>query len=169
MQKMIAGEAASWPAFHTCQAFHTLEMFVRARVQEFIQQLLEGEVAELLGRTKSERRASIGVPPGSRNGHGKPRELALMSGTITVRRPRGRDVEERFVSRLLPLFQRRTQEVAALLPELLTVPTPQTSSLPPSRRALEVQATWSAQLRRHRRAVSRPGGSYVRWGCPADD
>ena len=41
-----------------------------------------------------------------------------MNGTITVRRPRVRDLEDRFVSRLLPLFQRRTQEVSALLPEL---------------------------------------------------
>jgi hypothetical protein len=75
-------------------------------------------VAELLGRTKSERRASSDAPPGSRNGHGTPRPLALMSGTITVRRPRVQDVEERFVSRLLPLFQRNTKEVGALLPEL---------------------------------------------------
>jgi len=41
-----------------------------------------------------------------------------MNGTITVRRPRVRDLEERFVSRLLPLFQRRTPEVTALLSEL---------------------------------------------------
>lgn len=41
------------------------------------------------------------------------------NGTITVRwRPRVRDLEERFVSRLLPLFQRRTPEVSALLSEL---------------------------------------------------
>ena len=44
--------------------------------------------------------------------------LALSSGTITVRRPRARDLEERFVSRVLPLFQRRTAAVGALLPEL---------------------------------------------------
>ena len=112
MQKMIASEAASRPAFQT------LETFVRAHVQGFIQQLLEEEVDELLGRGKSERRASVDAPPGSRNGHGKPRQLALMSGTITVRRPRVRDPEARFVSRLLPLFQRRTNEVGALLPEL---------------------------------------------------
>lgn len=41
-----------------------------------------------------------------------------MNGTITVRRPRVRDLEARFVSRRLPLFQRRAPEVAALLPEL---------------------------------------------------
>ena len=83
-----------------------------------MQQLLEDEVAESLGRVKSERRAALDAPAGSRNGHGKPRQLALMNGTITVRRPRVRDMEERFVSRLLPLFQRRTPEVSALLPEL---------------------------------------------------
>ena len=41
-----------------------------------------------------------------------------MNGTMTVRRPRVRDREDRFVSRLLPLFQRRTPAVSALLPEL---------------------------------------------------
>jgi putative transposase len=112
MQKMIAGAAASRPAWDT------LEMFARGKVQEFIQQLLEDEVTELLGREKSARRAAVDAPIGSRNGHGKPRRLALMNGTISVRRPRVRDVEGTFVSRLLPLFQRRTQEVTALLPEL---------------------------------------------------
>jgi len=99
-------------------AWDTLEAFARAQVQGFIQQLLEDEVDELLGRRKSERRAALDAPRGSRNGHGKPRRLALMNGTIRVRRPRVRDVEERFVSRLLPLFQRRTPEVGALLPAL---------------------------------------------------
>lgn len=41
-----------------------------------------------------------------------------MNGTITVRRPRVRALEERFVSRLLPLFQRCTPEVTTLLPTL---------------------------------------------------
>ena len=35
-----------------------------------------------------------------------------------MRRPRVRGLEERFESRVLPLFARRTQEVGALLPEL---------------------------------------------------
>lgn len=39
-------------------------------------------------------------------------------GTIEVRRPRVRGVEERFESRILPLFARRTREVSELLPEL---------------------------------------------------
>ena len=55
---------------------------------------------------------------GYRNGYGKPRRLVMSSGTITLRRPRVRGVEERFESRVLPLFARRTKELGALLPEL---------------------------------------------------
>ena len=112
MQKMTAGPAASRPQWET------LEAFARTHVRDFIQQLLEDEVTELLGREKSARRTPVDAPRGARNGHGRPRRLALMNGTITVRRPRVRDLEARFVSRLLPLFQRRTPEVAALLPDL---------------------------------------------------
>ncbi len=96
----------------------TLESFARMHVQGFIQQLLEEEVTELLGRAKSARRGAVDAPAGARNGHGKPRTLALMNGTIVVRRPRVRDLDELFVSRLLPLFQRRTKELSTLLPEL---------------------------------------------------
>ena len=95
-----------------------LEEFVRAKVQGFIQELLEEEVTELLGRGKSERRAVVDGSQGYRNGHGKPRHLTLASGTITLRRPRVRGLEERFESRVLPLFVRRTQQVDELLPEL---------------------------------------------------
>jgi putative transposase len=112
MKKMIVAAVASSPTWDT------LEAFARTQVQSYIQQLLEDEVTELLGREKSERRAAVDAPIGSRNGHGKPRRLALMNGTISVQRPRVRDVEETFCSRLLPLFQRRTKEVTALLPEL---------------------------------------------------
>ena len=76
------------PRVVSSPVWETLEPFVRTQIQGFIQQLLEDEVAELLGRAKSERRAALDAPTGSRNGHGKPRQLALLSGTITVRRPR---------------------------------------------------------------------------------
>jgi len=95
-----------------------LEQFVRRHVQGFIQELLEEEVTELLGRGKSERRAPVDGNEGYRNGHGKPRRLTLAGGTITLRRPRVRGLEERFESRVLPLFARRTQQVDELLPEL---------------------------------------------------
>ena len=95
-----------------------LEGWVREGAQEFIQGILEEEVTELLGREKSERRRAVDAVAGYRNGYGKPRRLAMSSGTITVRRPRVRGLEERFESRVLPLFARRTKELGALLPEL---------------------------------------------------
>ncbi len=97
--------------------WETLEGWVRGWIQDLLQRLLEEEVTEALGRTRYARRSAVDAP-GSRNGYGKPRRLALMSGTIEVRRPRIRGLEERFESRILPLFQRRTQEVTRLLPEL---------------------------------------------------
>jgi len=60
----------------------------------------------------------VDAPAGRRNGYGKPRQLRLTAGTITVRRSRVRGLAERFVSRVLPLFKRRTREVGGLLPTL---------------------------------------------------
>jgi transposase-like protein len=111
-QKSIQREAGS-----SC-TWEGLEEFVREQVQRFIQGLLEEEVTALLERPKSARRTAVEMPVGYRNGYGKPRRLSLTSGTITVRRPRVRGLEQRFKSRVLPLFKRRTQEVGALLPEL---------------------------------------------------
>ena len=85
--------------------WETLEGMVREKAQEFIQQIMEEEVTELLGREKSERRSAVDSAEGYRNGYGKPRRLAMSSGTITLRRPRVRGIEERFESRVLPLFR----------------------------------------------------------------
>jgi transposase-like protein len=95
-----------------------LEAWTRAKIQEAVQAVLEEDVTDLLGRVKSARRAAVDASAGYRNGYGKRRRLALTSGTITVRRPRVRGLEERFESRVVPLFARRTAEVGALLPEL---------------------------------------------------
>lgn len=68
----------------------------------------------LLGRSRYQRQAAVdGV-----QGYSKPRRLTLRIGPITIRRPRVRGLEERFTSRILPLFARRTREVSDLLPEL---------------------------------------------------
>jgi putative transposase len=60
----------------------------------------------------------VDAPKGLRNGYGTPRRLSLASGTIIVRRSRVRGLADRFVSRVLPLFTRRTREVGELLPTL---------------------------------------------------
>jgi putative transposase len=111
-------EKSTEEPFGSRTIWEQLEAMARQRIQEFVQSLLEEEVTELVGRAKSERRSSVDAPPVYRNGHGKPRRLALMSGTITVERPRVRNLEERFESRILPLFCRRTEEVGELLPQL---------------------------------------------------
>lgn len=98
--------------------WNNLEEMVRVKVREFIQGLLEAEIDELLGRTKSERRKLVDSPPAYRNGYGKPRKLTLGCGTIAVQRPRVRGLEKRFESQVLPLFAKRTPEVNRLLPEL---------------------------------------------------
>ena len=57
-----------------------LEDFVREHVQQFIQALLEEEVTELLGRTKSARQEAVDTTAGYRNGYGKPQRLTLTGG-----------------------------------------------------------------------------------------
>jgi putative transposase len=106
------------PAEVSRVSWETLEAHVRQEAQTWVQRLLEEEVSDLLGRLKSQRRTSVDASPGYRNGYGKPRQLTLCSGTITLRRPRVRGLNERFESVVLPLFQRQTQEVDRLLPEL---------------------------------------------------
>ena len=86
-----------------------LEDWVRGQVQELVQELLEEEVTEFLGRAKSARRSESDSGAGYRNGYGRPRRLTLSSGTIQLRRPRVRDTEEEFESRLLQLFVHRTK------------------------------------------------------------
>jgi len=95
-----------------------LEEWVREKVQEFIQSLLEEEITELLGRPKSERRQVVDSLPVYRNGHGKARHLTLGCGTVTIYRPRVRGLEQRFESRVLPMFARRTAEINKLIPQL---------------------------------------------------
>jgi putative transposase len=111
-------EQSTGERFGSRTIWESLEAMARERIQEFVQTLLEEEVTALVGRRKSERREAVDAPAVYRNGHGKKRKLAMMGGTIEVRRPRVRGLEERFESRILPLFRRRTQEVGELLPQL---------------------------------------------------
>lgn len=111
-KKTPASPVASMPTWES------LEAFVRNQIQSTMQAVLEEELAVFLGRGKSERRADIDSASGYRNGYGKPRRLALSCGTIELRRPRARNLDERFESRVLPLFARQSREVSAVLPEL---------------------------------------------------
>ena len=114
--------------------WETLEQTIRGKVQEFIQEILEEEVTDFLGgRRKSQRKSSAeGETKGYRNGYGKPRNLTLASGTVEVRRPRVRDVEERFESRVLPMpspYLHSSEEAAPLPPHIAGLALPRTRCL----------------------------------------
>jgi transposase-like protein len=111
-EKSTEGKTASTPCWGE------LETFVRGRVQHFVQAILDDEVTQLPGRERYERRDPVDPPVGQRNGYGKQRRLSTTFGTLVVRRPRVRGLPERFESRVLPLFKRRTQEIGELLPKL---------------------------------------------------
>jgi transposase-like protein len=117
MQERISPE----PIASSPVCYATLEQWARAHIQTQLQRLLEEEVTTFLSRAPYVRRGTVSPvdpPSGSRNGYGKPRAFSMLSGTVTVRRPRVRDLTDRFESKVLPLFTRRTQEVGTLLPEL---------------------------------------------------
>ena len=69
MRKDIAGPETE----STMPMWEGLEGVVREKAQEFIQQIMEEEVTELLGREKSERRSTVDSAEGYRNGYGKAR------------------------------------------------------------------------------------------------
>jgi len=100
------------------RTYDMLEEMVRLKVQEYIQDILSEEVEAFLCRKKSERIKLVDGIEGYRNGYGKPKKFTVMSGTITVQRPRVRGAGERFESKIIPYFKRRTKEVGQLLPEL---------------------------------------------------
>ncbi|MFQ5498610.1 MAG: IS256 family transposase [Candidatus Zixiibacteriota bacterium] len=92
-----------------------LDTIAREGARRMLVSVLESEVTEFLGRQRYERKEES---PGYRNGHGKQRRVTLGTGTVTVRAPRVRDSVERFASQVLPAYQRRSNTVKELLPEL---------------------------------------------------
>jgi len=95
-----------------------LESVARQKIRVHLQDLLEQEVSEWLGREKSERRVNALEQRGYRNGYGKPRRFTMSIGTIEIQRPRVRELGERFKSKVLPMFKRQSKQVRALIPEL---------------------------------------------------
>lgn len=113
MKKSITGTVRQSRA-----TYDVLEEMVRLKIQGYIQDMLEEEVEIFLCRKKSERVKPVDGIIGYRNGHGKPKKFALMNGTITVHRPRVRETEERFESKVIPFFKRRSKAIGEMLPEL---------------------------------------------------
>lgn len=98
--------------------YENIEEWVREKVQNYLQEILEEEVTEFLGRKKHERKVEEEKVVGYRNGYGKERKFSMQNGTITLKRPRLREVEEKFESAMMPLYAKRTKQITELLPEL---------------------------------------------------
>ena len=98
--------------------YEGLEGFALEKIRGHLQDLLEQEISEWLGREKSERKVNPLEQPGYRNGYGKPRRFTMSLGTVQIQRPRVRDLGERFKSKVLPMFKRQTKQVRDLIPEL---------------------------------------------------
>jgi putative transposase len=66
--------------------YRELEEFARGKIRDYLQDLLEQEVTEWLGRHKSERKINPSEQLGYRNGHGQTRRFTMSLGTIEIRR-----------------------------------------------------------------------------------
>jgi transposase-like protein len=102
----------------------TLDELARSGAQRMLRAALEAEVSAYLAAHR-EQRAEDGTALVVRNGHARARKVTVGSGTIEVRAPRvdDRRVDEagerqRFSSRILPPYMRRSPKVAEVLPIL---------------------------------------------------
>ena len=91
-----------------------LDELVLLGAQQMIQQGLEAELREHVGRERYER-YDLGQSKQYRNGYGKERRLTLGCGTIPLRVPR---LREAFESAIVGRYQRLSPQMAALVPQL---------------------------------------------------
>ena len=88
---------------------------LRAGARKTIQELLEAEVTELLGRDRYERRETEAT--GYRNGY-KRRRLDTAEGRLEIELPQVRDTAEPYQSAFWQALQRRTEVLEHLVVEL---------------------------------------------------
>ena len=93
----------------------SLDEIARRGALGMLRDALEAEVAEVLGRRRYQRSEEFS---GYRNGFGKRRKVTVGSGTMELRAPRVRDSLEPFESGVLRKYQRRSNSVRELIPEL---------------------------------------------------
>ena len=101
----------------------SLDELAREGARRMLIQALEEEVGDYIAR--HQERDEIGRARVVRNGRAKPRKVTLGSGTIEVRAPRVNDrrvdkhcVRQRFTSKILPPYMRRSPRLNDALPVL---------------------------------------------------
>lgn len=93
----------------------TLEQVARLGARLLLQSALEAEVTEFLGRNRYERRRlARQAKAGSRNGYA-PITVKTTAGPITLERPKLRDTQEAFASRLLGIGVTKTNALESLV------------------------------------------------------
>jgi transposase-like protein len=92
-----------------------IEDVARLGARLLIQTAVEAEVDEFLGRARYQRRVDVeGARSGSRNGF-CPTTVKTTTGPVTVARPKLRDTEDRFVSRLFGTAVTKTNTLETLV------------------------------------------------------
>jgi putative transposase len=92
----------------------TLEDVARLTVRLLMQTAIEAEVDEFLGRARYERRDDDDRP-GSRNGFQPPTAVKTTMGPVELQRPKLRDTDEAFCSRLFGAGVTRTNALESLV------------------------------------------------------
>ncbi len=101
----------------------SLDELAREGARRMLEAALAIEVAEYIERHAAAR-DTRGWAEVTRNGHAEPRKVTMGSGTIDVRAPRVEDrrvidgQRQKFTSRILPPYVRRSPKVAEVLPLL---------------------------------------------------
>src|SRR3954470_7617904 len=101
--------------------FDPIEVIIRDRVRGFIEELVEAELDDALGRSRYQRRgtADMGRPTGYRHGR-RERQLLGSFGPVTIGVPRARlatadGTSREWRSEVLPRYARMTKQVEALI------------------------------------------------------
>lgn len=97
-----------------------LEELARRGAETSVQSMIEAEVEDHIGRQRYERKPGS-QHTGYRNGHAPSRTLATRCGPVTVRPVKLRATQKPFASKVLIKYQRQTDTVTSLLPDLYLV------------------------------------------------
>lgn len=95
----------------------SLESYIRSAAQRMIQAALEMEVEEFLQRAKYDK-ISQSEFRGYRNGHHQSRTVSTAVGGLKVRVPRVSDNPQKYESKLVKPYQRRSDGLNNLFPKL---------------------------------------------------
>jgi len=122
MAKDSRERSGASPAYPGEGWFDPIEVAIRHRVRGFIEELVEAELDDALGRSRYQRAAAAHVasgPAGYRHGR-RARQLLGSFGAVTIRVPRARLNEADGMSRewrseALPRYARMTRQVEALI------------------------------------------------------